>query len=102
MSPREVAGHLQVLALAEGHSLALGPLVAMVEGAQCVRQAMLQLQLYCQSGDAAQETQVKSGPLLSARYSLLSALCSLLSALCSLLSALLTPVLSRMRSRSPR
>ena len=102
---REVAGHLQVLALAEGHSLALGPLVAMVEGAGCVRKALLQLQLFCQSGDTEQERQVKNIPHTpDSRFSALSCYLSALSAfsaslalsprsaLCYLLSALLTPV----------
>ena len=51
---RDVARHLQALALVEGFSLSSHHLAKMVEVSSSMRQAVLQMQLYCQ-GNAVEE-----------------------------------------------
>ena len=56
---RDVARHLQALALVEGFSLSSHHLSKMVEVSSSMRQAVLQMQLYCQ-GNAVEEKGVSS------------------------------------------
>jgi len=56
---REVASHLQALALVEGFSLSSHHLAKMVKVSSSMRQAVLQMQLYCQ-GNAVEEEDVIS------------------------------------------
>ena len=53
---REVASHLQALALVEGFSLSSNHLAKMVESSSSMRQALLQMQLYCQ-GNAVENVE---------------------------------------------